>query len=467
MTSYTDFSERAVRLNHRSFRLPPVRFRCISNHRPMLTVVVLVSALIIASVQGLVMTPNRYTRKRFTTHPHSSRYHHTGKIEADQHEEDVHVPVHVPVCMSGEHSDSTCSSRRNVLLGGGAGASLLTALPSALWLLLQLQLPVEAAHAVSPQSPLSPLKTTSPTSSQGPSSTLIAPDEAIVTDKVFFDIRISRQDGTFYVRDDLPDTPENQVFSGRLVLGLFGKNAPNHVERFLQYVNVNANTDNAKSRLAVTDDMDNPLPSYSRSSFTQFDAATGVLYGGTIPSLSVTELQGSTALRYGGRLFPAKLWLENYTTAEQQLTASRTTAAPRKISHSSAGLLTHKQFDVTPVFGITTRSDTTELDRTHTVFGKLIADASSEAFLQRVANLPTYSLDRQAFADSAVVVTNDSNSAVQMRRLDSDVVADAVYAAQRDFFRGAAQSLGDTRVTKLYEGKLLRRVEVTQVGVLQ
>jgi hypothetical protein len=44
--------------------------------------------------------------------------------------------------------------------------------------------------------------------------------------------------------------------------------------------------------------------------------------------------------------------------------------------------------------------------------------------------------------------------------------AQAVFNAQRGFFRGAAKSLGDTRVSKVYEGKLLRRVEVTQVGIL-
>lgn len=54
-------------------------------------------------------------------------------------------------------------------------------------------------------------------------SSWISPEEATVTQKVFMDVRISRQDGTFYVRDDLPDTPENRVYTGRLVIGLFGK----------------------------------------------------------------------------------------------------------------------------------------------------------------------------------------------------------------------------------------------------
>ena len=258
---------------------------------------------------------------------------------------------------------------------------------------------------------------------------LLDPNQAVVTDKVFFNVRISRQDGTFYVRDDLPDTPENTVFQGRLVMGLFGKAAPNHVERFLNYVNAGFNP---------LDD-DNPLPSYSRSTFPQFDQATGVLYGGTIPSLEVTEIQGSTALKYGGRLLPAKLWVDK----------------PPKISHSAKGLLTHKQLDATPVFGITTRTDTTELDRTHTVFGKILPDDSSSDFFQRVTDLPTYSVDRRPIPDEKTTTSSVTDDAAQL-----------LYAAQRDFFRGAAKSFGDTRVGKVYEGKLLRRVEVTQTGTL-
>lgn len=87
---------------------------------------------------------------------------------------------------------------------------------------------------------------------------------APITHKVFMDVRISRSDGTFYVRDDLPDIQENKVFYGRLVLGLFGKTAPMAVEQFLTYVNV-----------APSFDDDAPLPSYGRSSFKSLDQSTG------------------------------------------------------------------------------------------------------------------------------------------------------------------------------------------------
>lgn len=102
--------------------------------------------------------------------------------------------------------------------------------------------------------------TTSPSSALAADAPL-----APITDKVYMDVRISRSDGTFYVRDDLPDIQENKVFYGKLVMGLFGKTAPTAVERFLSYVNV---------PYSPSDD-DAPLPSYSRSSFKSLDQSTG------------------------------------------------------------------------------------------------------------------------------------------------------------------------------------------------
>ena len=127
-----------------------------------------------------------------------------------------------------------------------------------------------------------------------------------ITQKVAFDVRISRQDGTFYVRDDLPDTPENKVFYGRLVFGLFGTIAPVHVDNFLKYV------------VTAYDaaEIDSPKPSYGKSSFNRFDEATGLLEGGFIPSLEITDIGGGTSLRYGSSIIPAKLWIEKSSGGE-------------------------------------------------------------------------------------------------------------------------------------------------------
>jgi cyclophilin family peptidyl-prolyl cis-trans isomerase len=308
--------------------------------------------------------------------------------------------------------------RRSVELVGVAGALLMSCC---------------CAGPPSPALAVVDTESTSSTSSVGGgSSSYVSPDQAAITHKVFFDVRISRQDGTFYVRDDLPDLPENRVFLGRLVIGLFGKNAPNHVDKFLSYVTAANPLD------------DNPMPSYSRSVFTLYDQATGVLGGGVIPALELTELNGANVLKYGGRLIPASLWLER--PGPDGTTVQR-------ISHSARGLLTHKLFDVTPSFGITTRSDTSELDSTHTVFGRILLDDSSREFLSIVQDLPTYRQDRPV--PSSGETTSVAEDAAQ-----------AVYAAQRNFFRRAAQTFGDARVDKVFEGKILRRVEVTQVGLI-
>ena len=72
-------------------------------------------------------------------------------------------------------------------------------------------------------------------------------------------------------------------------------------------------------------------------------------------------------------------------------------------------------------------------------------DDSTLEWFRNVEDIPTYSIDRPSGFESGGVATS-------------------VFNAQREFFRGAAKSVGDTRVNKLYEGKLLRRTEVMQVG---
>jgi Cyclophilin type peptidyl-prolyl cis-trans isomerase/CLD len=310
-------------------------------------------------------------------------------------------------------------------------------------------------------------KYSAPMADAASAPTLLAPpyisaQDAKMTHRVFFNVRISRADGTFYVRDDdATDDADNQVYSGQLVLGLFGHQAPHHVQQFLQYVVGPEALAGAAmgSATATTEDNETPYPSYSRSSFTQYDDATGVLYGGTIPSLEVVELQNSVALQYGNRLLPAKLWVEE--------------SGPSKISHDAIGLLTHKQLDLTPAFGITTRADTTQLNPTHTVFGQLVLNPNAEEFLRRVTALPTYSVDGPVVQPSSMLSSSSSSSQDFVDETDSlsnSIVASskaALYRTQREFFRNTAKTFGDTRVSKLYDGKILRRVEVTQVGLLK
>ena len=256
------------------------------------------------------------------------------------------------------------------------------------------------------------------------SLTLPTMPDAAITHKLFMDVRISRTDGSFYVRDDLPDTFENRVIKIRLNLGLYGNVAPNHVEKFLSYLIP-----------PDKEDVDNPFPSYGRSTFTTLDQDSGLLQGGNIPSLRVKDVGGSTAITYGARVLPANLWFE------------RDKNLPR-ISHSTKGLLTHKTLDVTPSFGITTRASP-GLDATHTVFGQVLWDEATLQWFQVLQDLPTYSMERPSTYEET-----------------GGMVATSVFNAQRELFRGVAKTMGDTRVDKVYQGKLLRRMEVTQVALL-
>lgn len=253
------------------------------------------------------------------------------------------------------------------------------------------------------------------------------------------DVRVARTDGSTYVRDDLPDTFDNRVLFQRLRFGLYGNLSPNAVDKFLQYITgsnagVDVHGENGRSNEVSSYDVDNPFPSYSRSTFPAFDQETGLLMGGYIPSLKSKAVNGSPALVYGTRVLPATLWIDNNT---------------QKIPHTAKGLLTHRNFDVLPNFGITTRSEPS-LDATHTVFGCVLWDDDTLKFFRDLEDLPTYSVERPPGLDE----------------FGTDSVATSVFNAQREFFRGAAKSLGDDRVNKLYDGKLLRRVEVLQVGII-
>lgn len=142
-----------------------------------------------------------------------------------------------------------------------------------------------------------------------------------------------------------------------------------------------------------------------------------------------------TALTYGSRVLPAPLWIDK---------------SPTKLSHNTKGLVTHKTLDVTPSFGITTRPEPS-LDATHTIFGQVLWDEATLNLFRDFQDIPTYAMERPSGYDD----------------FNSGGLATSVYNAQKDFFRGAAKSLGDTRVSKLYEGKLLRRVEVLQAGIIK
>ena len=163
-----------------------------------------------------------------------------------------------------------------------------------------------------------------------------------------------------------------------------------------------------------------------------------------IPGLDVTTLAGGNVLEYSGRVIPAKLWLEDKD------------ASSTPLSHDTKGLLTHRNLDVTPSFGITTRNESNSLDATHTVFGCILEDKSG--FLDKIVDLPVLTDGGRVSRTEE----NDPNAGVDV----GGSLASSVFTAQRAIFRDAAKTFGDSRLEKVYDGKLLRRIEVTKVGVL-
>ena len=176
--------------------------------------------------------------------------------------------------------------------------------------------------------------------------------------------------------------------------------------------------------------------------------------------MAATTLAGGTVLEYSGRVFPAKLWLEDNNDRS---------ASSQQLSHGVKGLLTHRNLDLTPSFGITTRNGrSTSLDGTHTVFGCVLEDEGG--FLGRVVDVPSLTdagmVTRTSAENERPRGTTAAGGALAVGGPEFESLASGVFAAQRRVFRDAAKTLGDSRLDKVYDGKLLRRIEVTKVGTL-
>jgi len=269
---------------------------------------------------------------------------------------------------------------------------------------------------------------------------------------------------------------------GTLTLGLFGTLAPVHTARFLTFANSAgygpaSTIGNTIVGVGGGEGGDESLPSYARSTFQSVDPVTGLLVAGTIPGLALTTVIGSPALQYRGRIFPAPLWIE---TGGSSTTGGGGSGVLKPVSHVAlpeGGLLTHRNLDASPTFGITTSRGGAggykDLDRSHTVFGQVLVaeDVGSKAFLDRVAELPTYSNDRPSSQSitgdgtNGLIIGGDGSDTNNVASMVVEEAASAVFSLQNKVFRKAAKSFGDTRLDNVYAGKILRRVEVTNVSV--
>lgn len=381
-------------------------------------------------------------------------------------------PIHRPICLASIHSNTNVNTVHNPRVNvhvelhqnhdscedGNDKVKVDTTTKTSRRQILHS---LAATVAATTSSATTLLSTPSPASATDTSTSVTTNADPPITHKVTFNVRISRADGTFYVRDDPPGTIptfDNQVFTGSLTFGLYGTLAPNHVSKFLQYANSNG----------YDPFEEYPLPSYSKSQFTTFTQSNGLLIGGNIPGLQIDNISGAAALEYRGKISAASLWIDDFVNNQKT-----------KLSHGKKGLLTHRNLDVLPNFGITTR-DARELDGSYTVFGQLISTESSDAFLRRVVDLPTYSNTRPVSVTTTPTTTTtstattsasaniNSNSPIAVAASTSSATAEVTssfYSFQKDLFRSAAKTFGDTRLDNIYEGKILRRIEVTSVSV--
>ena len=229
---------------------------------------------------------------------------------------------------------------------------------------------------------------------------------AVVTQRVYLDLRI-------ITRFDV-EVLEDAAVRGRLVLGLYGKDAPLAVERFVEFVQ-GTTGQYAKSAGG---------PSYAQAAIEKLRPGE-LIEGGRISGLKQATFAGSLEWQYMSRMLPNL----------------RPILEVNELRHDRRGLLSIERFsDGGPEFGLTL-GKAPQFDNTREVIGGV---ESGDDLLQMVEELP--------------YITGKSLDA-------PGSVADEVYKAQKAIFGGLSKTVGDTRAEDR-TGKLLRRVEITACGLM-
>jgi len=239
---------------------------------------------------------------------------------------------------------------------------------------------------------------------------VVAPDKAqkaappTVTQKVFLDLRI-------ITRFDV-EVLEDAAVRGRLVCGLYGKDAALGAERFVDFVRGTVGQ--------FRDSGDGP--SYRSSGFERISPGE-LLEGGRIAGLQQEPFAGVLEYQFRSRLLPLRPLLE-----------------ANELRHQRRGLITRRLLEAGPEFGVTL-GPAPRLDGGWEVIGEVL---SGGELLEQIEALP--------------FVTGKSLE-------EPGSVADEVFKAQKKVFSSLSKGLGDTRA-KDRTGQLLRRVEITNCGLL-
>eukprot|EP01041_Mallomonas_annulata_P008610 gene8610-17769_t len=149
-----------------------------------------------------------------------------------------------------------------------------------------------------------------------------------ITQKVYLNIKIAN-----YTEESV-GTNKGATGSGRVVIGLYGKDAPESVKRFLSVIQSNGLE----------------FPSYLESQFTRI-TEDGLLEVERVRGVNTINIAGTDVLEYDGNI------LSQFTTIMET----------NGLRHDTRGLLTRRQLTSGPEFGITV-SPAPALDGFHVIF---------------------------------------------------------------------------------------------------
>jgi cyclophilin family peptidyl-prolyl cis-trans isomerase len=241
----------------------------------------------------------------------------------------------------------------------------------------------------------------------------------MVTDRVSIEIKIAN-----YTEESV-GTNKGADGSGTIVIGLYGKHAPQSVKLFLDTV------------------MGNGIdtPDYINAQFQRV-TPQGLLEMDSVRGMNAISIAGSSQYEYRGKVLSGyKPILESPDDG-------------LLVHHDKMGLLTHRQLSSTPEFSITlkddpSREDVDELDAFHCVFGEVV---EGRAVLEAIAAVPLYTYEtKTGYAGGEKGVES--------------ALADKWFAAQRNFYVNMGKSLGDDRAVDM-RGKLLKRTVIKKVTKL-
>lgn len=228
-----------------------------------------------------------------------------------------------------------------------------------------------------------------------------------ITSKIYLDIKISN-----YTEESI-GTNKGAKGSGRVVIGLFGKQSPLSVKRFLD---------------TISGDGEN-TPSFYNSQFSKI-VNGNLLQIERIRGVNTVNIAGSEQYEYKGKV------LQDYSPILEQ----------NDIPHYRRGLLTRRQLTAGPEFGITL-DPAPELDAFHVVFGSVI---EGDDVLDAIMKVPLYTYRTK------------TGYAGQEKGIESDI-ADKWFESQKEFYVKVGQAMGDTRAVD-QRGRLLRRVVIKGSG---